>query len=413
MSRSHSGARFIPAVVGLQAVLTVPTLYLLSLLGAALVARRARPAPESARDRTRFLVLIPAHDEEAGISATLASVKRLDYPSDCFEAVVVADNCTDRTASVAAGAGATVLERIDASRRGKGHALSWALERLSSERPDWGAVVLVDADCQVSANLLEAVEQHVRGGASAVQANYVVSNAAESSASALRFAAFTLVNTVRPLGKSSLGLSCGLFGTGMGFTRSLLERQPWEAFSLAEDGEYHLRMVAAGERVAFAPEASVSSPMPLSLERGTDQQLRWEGGKLALIRDFVPRLVISGLRARDPVRLHAGLETLVPPQVLLAAGNAMLTALAAGLGSRAGLRFGAGNLAGQALFVLGGLLVGRAPRRAYRALGLAPVLLVSKLAVYARLLVGGGPTTWVRTTREPAAPDSAATASRR
>src|SRR5438309_2857017 len=42
-----------------------------------------------------------------------------------------------------------------------------------------------------------------------------VANARASQASALRYAAFALMNTVRPLGKRRLGLSCGLFGTGV------------------------------------------------------------------------------------------------------------------------------------------------------------------------------------------------------
>ena len=118
------------------------------------------------------------------------------------------------------------------------------------------------------------------------------------------------MDTVRPLGKERLGLSCGLFGTGMAFTRELLRRAPWSATGLAEDGEYHLRLVAAGERVEFIPHAWVRSAMPTSLRASRVQQARWERGRLGLIRRWTPSLVASGVARRDPVRVHAGLEHL-------------------------------------------------------------------------------------------------------
>src|SRR5205814_8518557 len=124
-----------------------------------------------------------------------------------------------------------------------------------------------------------AMAARLAAGAAAGQADYVVANPGASWAAALRFAAFRLINTVRPAGRERLGLSAGLLGTGMAFRRDLLRRLPWDAFSVAEDQEYHARLVLAGERVAFAREASVSSAMPAGLRAARTQQERWEGGK--------------------------------------------------------------------------------------------------------------------------------------
>ncbi len=382
-----------------QGLLLAGAGYLLALLAAAATARRARPPVTAAAAEPDAVVLIPAHDEELVIERTLRSCAALDYPPGRATVVVIADNCTDATADLAARAGADVYVRDDPSRRGKGQALAWALERLFAERPGVEVVVVVDADCEVSPNLLRAIATRVRAGARAVQTDYVVANPDESRAAALRFAGFALVNTVRPLGKSRLGLSCGLYGTGMAFTRDLLREHPWEAFSIIEDAEYHLRLVSAGERVAFAPEAAVRSPMPVTLDAGRDQQARWEGGKVQLARAWTPRLVAGGARARSLERVLAGLELLLPPQSLLAAGQLGLAALGR---TRAGLVLAAAGLLAQAAYVLGGLVVVRAPVSVYRALALAPVLIARKVALYARLLTRGGPTAFVRTAREPA-----------
>lgn len=55
---------------------------------------------------------VPAHDEPS-IASTVENLLAVDHPKDLRRVIVVADNCTD----------ATVLERVDAERRGKGYAL--------------------------------------------------------------------------------------------------------------------------------------------------------------------------------------------------------------------------------------------------------------------------------------------------
>jgi 1,2-diacylglycerol 3-beta-glucosyltransferase len=391
-------------LLALQSTLTLSTVYLLGLLLAARSARRRTAPPGGSGRNLRLAVLVPAHDEEAGIAATLAALTGAAYPEDERRIVIVADNCGDSTASVAAAAGAEVWERTDPERHGKGFALIWALERLLALDDPFDAVVFVDADCIVSANLLAAVDARLRAGVRAMQVDYVAGNPEDSSASALRFAAFAVGDTVRCLGKQRLGLSCGLVGTGMAFTRDLLESNPWTATGLVEDGEFHMRLVLAGERVEFVPEAQVSQAVPTSLKAGSSQQARWEMGKLQLVRRWSGRLILAGLAKRDPQRLHAGLECLVPPQSAIAIGNLGSAFAGLLLGSRRLLALSMFTAAAQAAFVLAGLRLVRAPACVYRALLSAPALVASKLGLYGRLLSGRGPTAWVRTEREqPAA----------
>ena len=377
------------------ALLSFVTAYLLTLLGAAMKGRRRRAPGPPAGERLRFIVLIPAHDEEEVIGRALQSLREVDYPDQRLEVVVIADNCRDETAELARAAGATVYVRDDPERQGKGWALRWGLQQLATRGEDPDAVVFLDADCAASHNLLAAIDARMRRGASAVQVANLVANPHESWSSALRYAAFSLITSVHPLGKQVLGLSCGILGTGFALTCDLLQRFPWETYSLSEDHDYHLRLVTAGERVIFAPEASVSSPMPISLRASTQQNLRWEGGKLALAQHWALVLVRAGLRRRDPALLHAGLELLLPPQSLLFASNAALIAAGAFSRPRWLLRLSLVNAFGQSAYVLGGLRLGGAPRRVYLALALAPVLSLWKLSLYLRLMVGRGPKGWI------------------
>jgi 1,2-diacylglycerol 3-beta-glucosyltransferase len=400
--RSRSARLTGSALLGLDLILALATGYLLALLAAARDSRRSGPAycPDPPEEEPlRLVVLVPAHNEEDGLGATLESLAGCKYPAAARRTILIADNCTDATAEIGRAAGVEVWERSDLSQRGKGFAVAWALDRLFA-RYDFDAVVMVDADCTVSANLLSAIEGHLRAGAGAIQVDYVAGNPEASHVSALRFGAFALADTVRFLGKQRLGLSCGLVGTGMAFTKEVLREAPWNTTGLVEDGEYHMRLVLAGVKAEFVPEAWVSQAVPTSLKASTDQQARWEKGRLELVRRWSPGLISAGLAKRDVVKLHAGLECLVPPQSVIAIGGAGGAIAAAALGRRRLLGLSFAVLTAQATFVLGGLRLVRAPASVYRALLMAPVLIATKLALYGRLLAGRGPSTWVRTKRE-------------
>jgi hypothetical protein len=390
------------AFLMLEGMLALSTGYLLVLLaGARRAMRKPPPAAKDSEAQTRFAVLIPAHNEEAGIGAMLAALAACDYPTDLCQTIVIADNCSDRTAALATQAGAEVWERSHATKLGKGFALTWGMERLHAAGLDeLDAVVVLDADCLVSPNMLAAIDIAFSSGARAAQVDYVVGNPADSHTSALRFAAFTLMCTVRPLGKQGLGLSCGLFGTGMAFTTELLRREPWTTTDFGEDFEYHLNLLHAGERVEFLAHASVKSAMPTSAGASTEQQARWEKGKLKLMRESGLPAVLSGLRRGDLVLTHAGLEQFVPPQSLIAAGSVGSVMAGLLLRSRRLLACSLATLAAQALFVLGGLRLVRAPVAVYRGLIAAPRLIVGKIAIYIRLLASQEEMEWVRTARE-------------
>lgn len=373
--------------------------YLLVVLAAAARAPRRPPAPPPDEAGRRFVVVVPARDEAAVVGDTVRALHALDFPPARRAVVVVADTCADATAARAREAGAHVLERHDPAHPGKGSALAWALPRILEAWPSADAVVLVDADCRASAGLLRAIDARLAAGAVAVQCDYVVANPDASAVAALRFAAFALINTVRPLGRCALGGSAGLMGTGMAFTRELLAEHPWTALSDVEDREQHLGLVAAGRRVAFAPEARVTSPLPVTLGEQREQHARWERGRLPLLRRWLGPLARAGVRGRDPAALHAIAEGLVPPQSARVLGALAVLALATPLHARGARRLAGAAAVADAAHLVGGLALVGAPPAVWRALAAAPALVAWKAGLYASLAVGRGPRSWGRAAR--------------
>lgn len=371
--------------------------HLLVLLLAA-IRGRGQESP-SAASGIRFAAVVPAHDEEQQITRTVRSIRASAYPADRLRVIVVADNCADRTAAVAGAEGVEVWERLDPAHRGKGYALQWAFERLLHE-PAIDAACVIDADCEVSPELFSVLAARLAAGAEAVQAAYLISNPCDSPAAALRWAGFALFNLVRPLGRSRMGLSSGLLGTGMAFSRRLLLRSPWQAVSYAEDREQHMRWVLAGARVEFAPEARVVSPAPSSVAAGKSQTVRWDSGRADLARRLTPKLLARWLRTGDSAALDAALEPLLPPQSVLLAMNLATLVATPVARSRALTVLATAAALGQVTYVVGGLAAVEAPPAVWRALLTVPRFVFRRLGGLSGSVVRGGPSGWERTQRE-------------
>lgn len=372
-------------------------LYLMALTVAALLGRGKLPAAGPAI--RRFAILIPAHNEAQLIGRALRNLNQLDYPADRFDVCVVADNCSDLTAVTAIALGADVYERLDNLRQGKGYALRWLIQQLQGKGRAYDAFVVLDADSIVSHNFLRRMDARMEAGSAVIQAYYQVLNAGDSQLTGLRYAALAALHYLRPLGRAALRLSCGLKGNGMCFSAAVLERFGWRWFTLAEDVEFHLALVSEGIRVDFAPEASVLADMPISFEQANSQNQRWEQGRIVLLKQWIPGLLLDGLKRLSPLRLDAAVEQLIPPLSVPFAASVVCCVLAVAVGAHLALALAALALAGQVAYLFVGLLLVHAPLRAYLALTAAPSYIAWKLALYGQALVTRQAGRWVRTAR--------------
>ena len=97
--------------------------------------------------RKRYAVLICARNEEAVIGDLIDSLHKQTYPSDLISIFVMADNCTDHTASICEKKGAHVYKRHDEAHVGKGYALHYLLSVIWREYPGrFDGFFVFDAD---------------------------------------------------------------------------------------------------------------------------------------------------------------------------------------------------------------------------------------------------------------------------
>lgn len=381
----------------------LPLVYLAFLAVAALTVR-LRTEFTAAKQR-RFVIVVPAHNEEIAIAKTVRSLVSIDYPRTLFEVIVVADNCTDATAALARAEGARVLERTNTVERGKGYALRWCFDTVLAEQPACDAVVVIDADTTVSSNYLTALNAAIEEGALVMQTSDLVEPCPGVwTTEAIRLS-FVLYNYVRPLGRKALGFSAGLRGNGMCFTASALRAVPWHAYSKAEDLEYGLQMLMAGYTVRFVPEAIALATMPQQASNAESQRARWEGGRIVVIKRYSGPLLLSGLSKLSFSSIDAFIDLVTPAFVNMMALSVAFTCLslaAAIAGVPSALTYAAlwtvAVLSG--MVHLGAGLAAARDRSLVLTLMAVPRYVAWKIMLYLKLAGTKSSNEWVRTTRE-------------
>lgn len=361
-----------------------------------------RPATDIPTLRTsRVAILIPAHNEAAGIAHTVRALHPQLQADD--QILVVADNCTDATASLAREAGAHVIERHDTERRGKGFALAAGVDYLRDSERLPNIVLIIDADCQLSAHGIDVLAARVERSARPVQSAYHMTVSPRASVAA-RISAFAFLVKchVRSLGRERLGWPCHLMGTGMAFPWQQLQKLPLATSNIVEDMAMGLDLTLAGLAPVFEPGALVTSAAAESPSALRGQRKRWEHGHLQTIGWFVPRLLLHGIRNLRVASIAMALDLAVPPLALLSI--TWLVLLVATLG----LFLLHGNLLALWICISAGSILTSAVLLAWNRFGrdllplssllLVPWYVLRKLPIYAGFFIGRR-SGWMRTAR--------------
>jgi cellulose synthase/poly-beta-1,6-N-acetylglucosamine synthase-like glycosyltransferase len=387
------------ALAAIAGLLIIPVAVLFIEVVAALKLVDERPVEVLTPDAPRRVaVIVPAHNESAGILPTIEDIKRQLNAGDRL--IVVADNCSDDTAAVAAAAGADVIARDDLEKIGKGYALGWGISHLSIDPPDF--VVFIDADCRIQPDTIGRLREICSELQRPVQAGFLM-KAAENSPIDHSLAKFAWIvkNWVRPLGLRYLDCPVQLMGTGMIFPWDVICSAPLASGNLVEDLKLGLDLAVVGKAPYFFPFVTVTSDFPVTVKGTDSQRQRWVQGHIGMILKAVPRLLFLAITRRNLDLLVLTLDLAVPPLSLLGLliiGIFLLASLAAlsGLPSApliiatanvlvfglavffAWLKFGRDSLSARAFFSIG-------PLRKFR--------------LYGQMLLGRTAVQWVRTDR--------------
>jgi 1,2-diacylglycerol 3-beta-glucosyltransferase len=277
----HNALIFVALTLAVPGTITV--LHLSTMAIASMLYRERLPKGDVAE--VRFLVVVPAHQEELVLAETLEAIT--DSMRSRDRLLVVDDRSTDRTGEIARSFGAEVLRREPGDEPGRAAARQAAIDR--SVELEWDAMVMIDADSIIEPGFFDACERMLATGAIAIQAR---SEAAigHRLVDQAALASFAVQGVLLPRGRDRLGLLVRLRGTGMVLHRSIVERFGFRG-AASEDLVLSLDLCRAGLSIRHLESARLRSQNAGSWRTATVQKLRYEAGRKSAGHEF-----LSGLR---------------------------------------------------------------------------------------------------------------------
>jgi cellulose synthase/poly-beta-1,6-N-acetylglucosamine synthase-like glycosyltransferase len=383
------------AVAIFSFLLLIPAMYLAWLSFGSILQRVFGKTHDSKPASGHVAIVVPSHNEELDIAATVASLKNAADENTSIH--VVADNCNDATAARARDAGAIVWERSHETLRSKGYALEWAIPQVMA----WGDaqschvafVAVVDADASLSNNSLPLVRKAFALGADVLQSEYLL-NRGEHMRARIASIGFAAMNVVRGLGRLWWGGSDTLKGNGMWFRREILDKYPWRAYSLAEDFEYAIHLIRSGVRITILPGSVVTGAPARSGKGLQEQRVRWEAGRLALVTQTLPAIVRDFVRSPSLRQLDLFCEIVTPPLALVVTIYALAL-----IWEPTRYMLGLGGLALLTFHVAVTIPVAKLPFRTFLDLLSVPFYVCWKIALLPLVWARRRSKTWVRAER--------------
>lgn len=296
-----------------------------------------KPPELIAKKNHRYAALICARNESPVICDIISSIRMQNYPSELIDIFVVADNCTDDTAEVAAEAGATVFQRCNAEQIGKGYALKHGFASIEEMHgvDAYEAYFVFDADNVLDENYFREMNKAFDNGALACTSYRNAKNFSSNWISAGYGVWFLREARYLNQARSILNTSCAISGTGFFVSAELVKRNGgWNYHLLTEDIEFSVDTIIQKERIAFAPHAVIYDEQPFKFKDSWNQRLRWSRGIYQVFARYGAKLFLGEFSNPKGYRFacYDLLMTIAPAMLLMVTSLVVnLSVLIAGL----------------------------------------------------------------------------------
>jgi cellulose synthase/poly-beta-1,6-N-acetylglucosamine synthase-like glycosyltransferase len=239
-------------------------------------ARREKKRWNQAWTPGSFAVVVPAHNEEKVICASIGALLASEVSN--FQIIVVDDGSRDRTAEVVRQtfAGNARVEVVSKPNGGKWSALNTGLQHTDAE-----VVVTLDADTIFEPDALPMLLRHFADPKVAAVAG--CANVGNRVNLLTRFQSLEYV-TNQNLDRRALELVNGITvvpgAIGAWRREALLSVGGFVPDTLAEDADATTSLAVAGWRIVYEPRAVARTEAPETLKGFMSQRMRWMFGTL-------------------------------------------------------------------------------------------------------------------------------------
>ena len=231
----------------------------------------------------KFLVVIPAHNEGLQIRDSIKSIKKVDYPQNLIDVVLLNDRCTDNTVQIAYEEKIKIYN-LKNKKHTKGGVLKYFCLQYKNIINNYDYLCIIDADTLVDSNFFIAANEEFIKGHKIVQGqvNSIKCNGSVSCFMSL----FQLIINNFMNYQSKLKKSIILSGKGLLISPQVLKQIEWDENILIEDVDFSFNALLKGYSIYYCSKMKVNTKHPYTFLDMWIQQRRWTSGQRQTINKY-------------------------------------------------------------------------------------------------------------------------------
>lgn len=240
-------------------------------------------------EKCHYGVLISAKNEENVIPRLINSIRSADYPQDKLDIIIIAHNCTDKTAEIARSMGAHVIECHDPKSNTLGLAYNYAFKQINIK--DYDGFVVLNADNVVAKDFFEKMNDayiYFNKNETIVSFRHSL-NIKDGVMPALYSYYFGTTCILGYAGRENFNVSCRITGCGFLIPTRMVENG-WNYLGITEDIEFSGNTILDGNTIHYCDEAIFYDEQPCDVKTMWFQRLRWAKGQYLGCKEFFPKM---------------------------------------------------------------------------------------------------------------------------
>lgn len=241
----------------------------------------------------KILVIIPAHNESIQIRDTIRSIKKVNYPNNLIDIILLNDKCIDNTVNIARA------EKIDIynfnnNTNTKGGILNDFCLQYKSLINKYDYLCIIDADTLVDPNFFIAANNELKNKHKIVQGEITSIKYNENCVSCF-MELFQLIINFYTNYQSKLNKSVMTGGKGLLISPKVLEKIKWDDNILIEDIDFSLNALINGYSIYYCPQMKVKTKQVYTFRDMWIQQRRYASGQKQIFQKYYRFLISNKL----------------------------------------------------------------------------------------------------------------------
>lgn len=233
---------------------------------------------------TKFLVVIPAHNEESQIEDVIKSIKKANYPQRLINIIILNDKCSDKTVEIAYKNKIQVYNILNKENT-KGSILKSFCFQYKEIINNYDYLCIADADTVFEEDFFKFGHNEFRNENEIVQGQ-IINIQYKKNIVSFFMTFFQQIISSYMFYQSKLGKSVIISGKGVLIAPKVIEQIEWNEKSLIEDVCFSFDALLKGYKIHYCHQMKIKTKHPYTVLDLWIQQRRWTSGQIQIMKRY-------------------------------------------------------------------------------------------------------------------------------